>query len=166
MDIFNIFEIMWQLFWKTINPRTNQECPVTLDLDTFYTYFLELCSQNITPTNISHTSTFLQNYTCTVDELDKDISIAEVEYAIKLLKSGKSTGYRHAKLPPIGGFQTFLFGSGSFLWIIQIRFNIYECLGGGGGGRVSLGQGWGQVQLTKYSSTPSTPNLYQVQVLV
>ena len=27
-------------------------------------------------------------------------------------------------------------------------------------------QGWGQVQLTKYSSTPSTPNIYQVQVLV
>ena len=26
-------------------------------------------------------------------------------------------------------------------------------------------QGWGQVQLTKYSSTPSTPNIYQVQVL-
>ena len=27
-------------------------------------------------------------------------------------------------------------------------------------------QGWGQVQLTKYSSTPSTLNIYQVQVLV
>ena len=27
-------------------------------------------------------------------------------------------------------------------------------------------QGWGQVQLTKYSSTPSTPNIYQVQLLV
>ena len=27
-------------------------------------------------------------------------------------------------------------------------------------------QGWGQVQLTKYSSTPSTQNIYQVQVLV
>ena len=27
-------------------------------------------------------------------------------------------------------------------------------------------QGWGQVQLAKYSSTPSTPNIYQVQVLV
>ena len=27
-------------------------------------------------------------------------------------------------------------------------------------------QGWGHVQLTKYSSTPSTPNIYQVQVLV
>ena len=27
-------------------------------------------------------------------------------------------------------------------------------------------QGWGQVQLTKYSSTPSTTNIYQVQVLV
>ena len=27
-------------------------------------------------------------------------------------------------------------------------------------------QGWGQVQLTKYSSTPSTPNIYHVQVLV
>ena len=27
-------------------------------------------------------------------------------------------------------------------------------------------QGWGQVQLTKYSSTPSTRNVYQVQVLV
>ena len=25
-------------------------------------------------------------------------------------------------------------------------------------------QGWGQVQLTKYSSTQSTPNIYQVQV--
>ena len=24
-------------------------------------------------------------------------------------------------------------------------------------------QGWGQVQLTKYSSTPSTPNIYQVR---
>ena len=31
---------------------------------------------------------------------------------------------------------------------------------------VSEKQGWGQVQLTKYSSTPSTPNIYQVQVLV
>ena len=30
----------------------------------------------------------------------------------------------------------------------------------------SVGQGWGQVQLTKYSSTPSTSNIYQVQVLV
>ena len=30
----------------------------------------------------------------------------------------------------------------------------------------SAHQGWGQVQLTKYSSTPSTPNVYQVQVLV
>ena len=29
-----------------------------------------------------------------------------------------------------------------------------------------VNQGWGQVQLTKYSSTPSTPNIYQVQVLV
>ena len=29
-----------------------------------------------------------------------------------------------------------------------------------------LHQGWGQVQLTKYSSTPSTSNIYQVQVLV
>ena len=28
-----------------------------------------------------------------------------------------------------------------------------------------LRQGWGQVQLTKYSSTPSTTNIYQVQVL-
>ena len=27
-------------------------------------------------------------------------------------------------------------------------------------------QGWGQVQLTKYSSTPTTSNIYQVQVLV
>ena len=27
-------------------------------------------------------------------------------------------------------------------------------------------QGWGQVLLTKYSSTPSTPNIFQVQVLV
>ena len=27
-------------------------------------------------------------------------------------------------------------------------------------------QGWGQVQLTKYSSTPSTPNIYEVQVLI
>ena len=82
-----------RLFWKAINPRNNQECPVTLD--TFYTYFSELCSQSITPTNATHTSTFLQNYTCTVDELDKDISIAEVEYAIKLLKCGKSTGYNN-----------------------------------------------------------------------
>ena len=31
---------------------------------------------------------------------------------------------------------------------------------------LSILQGWGQVQLTKYSSTPSTPNIYQVQVLV
>ena len=31
---------------------------------------------------------------------------------------------------------------------------------------ITLEQGWGQVQLTKYSSTPSTPNIYQVQVLV
>ena len=31
--------------------------------------------------------------------------------------------------------------------------------------RTSL-QGWGQVQLTKYSSIPSTRNIYQVQVLV
>ena len=31
---------------------------------------------------------------------------------------------------------------------------------------VHVYQGWGQVQLTKYSSTPSTPNIYQVQVLV
>ena len=30
----------------------------------------------------------------------------------------------------------------------------------------AINQGWGQVQLTKYSSTPSTPNIYQVQVLV
>ena len=30
----------------------------------------------------------------------------------------------------------------------------------------SIHQGWGQVHLTKYSSTPSTPNIYQVQVLV
>ena len=33
-------------------------------------------------------------------------------------------------------------------------------------GNVIFNQGWGQVQLTKYSSTPSTPNIYQVQVLV
>ena len=32
--------------------------------------------------------------------------------------------------------------------------------------RLSMQQGWGQVQLTKYSSTPSTPNIYHVQVLV
>ena len=31
---------------------------------------------------------------------------------------------------------------------------------------IAIYQGWGQVQLTKYSSTPSTPNIYQVQVLV
>ena len=31
---------------------------------------------------------------------------------------------------------------------------------------VIIHQGWGQVQLTKYSSTPSTSNIYQVQVLV
>ena len=31
---------------------------------------------------------------------------------------------------------------------------------------VCVKQGWGQVQLTKYSSTPSTTNIYQVQVLV
>ena len=31
---------------------------------------------------------------------------------------------------------------------------------------MTVNQGWGQVQLTKYSSTPSTPNIYQVQVLV
>ena len=31
---------------------------------------------------------------------------------------------------------------------------------------VCIHQGCGQVQLTKYSSTPSTPNIYQVQVLV
>ena len=30
----------------------------------------------------------------------------------------------------------------------------------------SVQQGWGQIQLTKYSSTPSTQNIYQVQVLV
>ena len=34
---------------------------------------------------------------------------------------------------------------------------VYKCMG--------VQQGWGQVQLTKYSST-STPNIYQVQVLV
>ena len=32
--------------------------------------------------------------------------------------------------------------------------------------RFTCNQGWGQVQLTKYSSTPSTPTIYQVQVLV
>ena len=32
--------------------------------------------------------------------------------------------------------------------------------------RYTVHQCWGQVQLTKYSSTPSTPNIYQVQVLV
>ena len=32
--------------------------------------------------------------------------------------------------------------------------------------RMGYEQGWGQVQLTKYSSTSSTPNIYQVQVLV
>ena len=32
--------------------------------------------------------------------------------------------------------------------------------------RIDTDQGWGQIQLTKYSSTPSTPNIYQVQVLV
>ena len=31
---------------------------------------------------------------------------------------------------------------------------------------LAIFQGWGQVQLTKYSSTPSTPNIYQVQVQV
>ena len=34
------------------------------------------------------------------------------------------------------------------------------------GNESTVQQGWGQVQLTKYSSTPSTPNVYQVQVLV
>ena len=46
-----------RLFWKTINPRTNQKCPVTLD--TFYTYISELCSQNITPTNICMPAIFM-----------------------------------------------------------------------------------------------------------
>ena len=31
---------------------------------------------------------------------------------------------------------------------------------------VAIYQGWGQVQLTKYSSTSSIRNIYQVQVLV
>ena len=34
----------------------------------------------------------MQHYSCTVDELDKEISINEVEHAIKLLKCGKSPG--------------------------------------------------------------------------
>ena len=33
-------------------------------------------------------------------------------------------------------------------------------------GMYATHQGWGQVQLTKYSSTTSTSNIYQVQVLV
>ena len=33
-------------------------------------------------------------------------------------------------------------------------------------GTCGVKQGWGQVQLTKYSSTPSTSNIYQLQVLV
>ena len=32
--------------------------------------------------------------------------------------------------------------------------------------KLSKDQGWGQVQLTKYSSTSSIRNIYQVQVLV
>ena len=38
----------------------------------------------------------------------------------------------------------------------HIHYQIFMC----------KNQGWSQVQLTKYSSTPITPNIYQVQVLV
>ena len=48
-----------------------------------------------------------------------------------------------------------------YYYIIIIIYNKYIILN-----IIFCYQGWGQVQLTKYSSTPSTPNIYQVQVLV
>ena len=79
-----------RLFWKTIKPHDKYECSVTLD--SFYCYFSELCSQSTTLQNPTHTYAFSQHYSCTVDELDKEISITEVEHAIKLLKCDKSPG--------------------------------------------------------------------------
>ena len=38
------------------------------------------------------TCAFLQHYSCNIDKLDKEISIIEVEHAIKLLRCGKSPG--------------------------------------------------------------------------
>ena len=78
------------LFWKTIKPHDKYECPVTLS--SFHSYYSELCSQSTTIQISTNTSAFLQHYSCTVDELDKEISIIEVEHAIKLLKCGKSPG--------------------------------------------------------------------------
>ena len=77
------------MFWKIIKPHDKCECPVTLS--SFHSYLSELCSQSTTLRNSTHTCAFLQHYYCTV-ELDKEISIIEVEHAIKLLKCSKSPG--------------------------------------------------------------------------
>ena len=64
-----------------------------------------------------------------------------------------------AKVTSCDKYRNALLGSGSNC-LIEGTMDLYW-----GCGQTAY-QGWGQVQLTKYSSTPSTPNIYQVQVLV
>ena len=62
---------------------------------------------------------FSQHYSCTVDELDKEISIIEVEHAIKLLKCGKSPGQDNVLI------ECIKYGS---VWITHIIAKLFNHL--------------------------------------
>ena len=74
-----------RLFWRSIKPHIHLECPVTLTQ--FYTHFSDISNSN----NSKLTST--PNHTHTVEQLDRSITLEEVDQSISALKHHKSPGY-------------------------------------------------------------------------
>ena len=76
-----------RLFWRSIKPHVHLECPVTLTQ--FYIHFSDISN----PNNSKLTSTPTPNNTHTVEQLDRSITLEEVDQSISALKHHKSPGY-------------------------------------------------------------------------
>ena len=76
-----------RLFWRSIKPHVHSECHVTLTQ--FYTHFLDISN----PNNSKITSTPTPNHTHTVEQLDRSITLEEVDQSNSALKHHKTRSY-------------------------------------------------------------------------
>ena len=79
-------------FWKTVNNlrKGNQSTTQPIKIDEFAEYFERISNISNTTNHVVDSTDVLQT---DIEELDRDISIGEIEKAINSLKRGKSPGF-------------------------------------------------------------------------
>lgn len=103
-------------FWSTIKPHKPYEYPI--HIHAFFQYFSQLSTFREDVCTEPHTCTLKLNNPYTIDELDKVISVSEVEYSVSLLKCNKSPGQDNLLN------ECIIYGSQLVIHIITRLFNL------------------------------------------